>query len=167
MPGLRFFLPLLLITAPMVWLSSCVQPLPQAATTSHTANAAAASEEQSVTFFLRPTGEQIIVPKRLQKILADRFSNPENKKRFTKTALRVIGEFHMNGKTWRWSGCRLHSSTEGYYYVPELDFPRKSYLGTYIRPYAQRSPKYVPYRDLPTDTHRLKKEVKRHFSAYE
>lgn len=128
---------------------------------------ATASEKNLVTFFLAPTGEQIEVPKKLQKILAERFTNPENSKRFPKTALRVIGYFHYSGEIWEWCGGRLHAIHGAYHYVPELDFPKNSNMYAYLRtPRLNYKPTRCPYNcHLSHDA--LRKSVKRHFAVYE
>lgn len=119
----------------------------------------ATAEQHTISFYLAPTGEQIEVPEKLQKILAERFTNPENRKRFPKTALRAIGHFHYRGEIWEWCGGRLHARHGAYHYVPELDFPKKSDMYIYMR-----TPRLY---SSPLSPAELRKKVNRYFRAYE
>lgn len=121
-------------------------------------------EKDTVVFLLTHSREEVVVPLRLQKILIEKLSNPENRKRFPKTLLIPIGHFYINGKKWEWCGGRLHSSSGEYYYISELDPPKSSSLYKYTRKYIPKEKRNT--QEYAIRLNKLKNEIKHFFSLY-
>jgi len=126
--------------------------------------ASSVAEEEAVTFLLMFSEEEVVVPSRLQKILVEKLSNPENRKRFPKTLLMPIGHFYINGKKWEWCGGRLYSPGDGYYYISELDPPKSRSLYKYTRKYIPKEKRNTP--EYAIRLKKLRNEVKQHFNIY-
>lgn len=121
-------------------------------------------KNESVTFLLMSTEEEIIVPSKLQRILVEKLSDQTNLKRFPKSLLMPIGHFYINGKKWEWCGGRLFSFGSGYYYISELDPPKTSSLYKYTHKYISKENRNTP--EYTKRLRKLKNEVEQYFSIY-